>query len=201
MTKDSGTYRALDSLEVRIGGGMMVQSHAALTQGVASAEPWMETLVDEAIVLGKFAASACGTAIAAQVSLLLSVFILGPEDPIRLYWGVALPGAVAPFAFAAICLLFGTLFLRHAMAIAVLYVRIVEVVISFIPAIINRVTVSYALRSMGAWAFGLDNVELQVLVQPVVGIHFLTPVIAMVLALTAACLILERRQLTGRPGM
>ena len=51
-------------------------------------------------------------------------------------------------AYGAIYLLIGVLLPRRAMTFAVAYTLIFELVISFVPAVINKLTVQYRLRSL-----------------------------------------------------
>ncbi len=51
-------------------------------------------------------------------------------------------------AYAAVYLLLGVLFPRRAMVIAVAYTLIFELIIAFVPALINKLTVQYRLRAL-----------------------------------------------------
>ncbi|MEO1619082.1 MAG: hypothetical protein AAFV88_24740, partial [Planctomycetota bacterium] len=53
-------------------------------------------------------------------------------------------------SYAALFLVIGVLFYRRTMVAAVLYTVIVEYIVSFIPAMVNKFTINYRLRGLMA---------------------------------------------------
>lgn len=71
----------------------------------------------------------------------------------RLWFTMARLSMLSAMSYGALFLFIGALFPRRAMIFCVFYMGLVEVVLSLIPAIINRLTIQYRLRSlMMNWA-------------------------------------------------
>ena len=65
-------------------------------------------------------------------------------------------------AYAALFLMIGAVFPKRAMVFSVAYIALVEIVLSLIPAVINRVTFQYRLRSlMINWADPVGQDQMQ----------------------------------------
>ena len=65
-----------------------------------------------------------------------------------MWWAMVRLVCLSCPAYGAVYLLLGTLMPRRAMVLAVAYTLMFEFVISFIPAVINRITVQYRLRAL-----------------------------------------------------
>ena len=103
----------------------------------------------DSVLLGKFLTAVFWTALAAWLSLVLASAVLRPQqDPWRLRLVLAGLVPLSSAAYGALYLLFGVLFLKRAMVAAVAYTFISEVLVGMIPAVINRITVQYHLRSL-----------------------------------------------------
>jgi ABC-type transport system involved in multi-copper enzyme maturation permease subunit len=101
------------------------------------------------ILLGKYLAAVAWTGTLALVSLTLSVAIINPEHGMVFTWLVfARLVVLSCFAYSAIFVLLGVLFLRRGMLAAVAYTVVFEVLVAFIPAVINQFTVQYHLRCL-----------------------------------------------------
>jgi ABC-type transport system involved in multi-copper enzyme maturation permease subunit len=101
------------------------------------------------ILLGKYLAAVAWTATLALLSLTLSVAVVRPIEGTLLAWfAVARLVVLSCFAYGAIFVLLGVLFLRRGMLAAVAYTVVFEVAVSFIPAVINQFTVQYHLRCL-----------------------------------------------------
>jgi ABC-type transport system involved in multi-copper enzyme maturation permease subunit len=103
------------------------------------------------ILLGKYLNGACWTALASWVSLLLSLIVLyNAPKLLTLAWVLAVLCLLSSLTYGAIYSLIGVLFLRRAVAAAVAYTLIAEVIIGTIPIVINisQITVQYHLRSL-----------------------------------------------------
>lgn len=104
-----------------------------------------------AVVLGKFLTSICWVIPAALLGLTIAVFGTGISAQIdlwRLWWTMALLVILSCPAYAAIFLFLGVIYPRRAMVLSVVYTLLFEFVISFIPAVINKITVQYRLRAL-----------------------------------------------------
>lgn len=80
----------------------------------------------------------------------------------RLWWTMLRLSCLSAMSYAALYLLIGAVFPRRAMVFCVAYTALVEVVLSLIPAIINRLTIQYRLRSlMMNWAEPAGREQMQ----------------------------------------
>jgi ABC-type transport system involved in multi-copper enzyme maturation permease subunit len=101
-----------------------------------------------AVLLGKYLAAVTWIIPPALVGVTIAVPLAASGDGWRLWWTMIRLVCLSCPAYAAIYLLVGTLLPRRAMALAVAYTLIFELVISFVPAVINKLTVQYRLRAL-----------------------------------------------------
>ncbi|MBI3861819.1 MAG: hypothetical protein HY290_07975 [Planctomycetia bacterium] len=101
-----------------------------------------------AVLLGKYLAAVTWVIPPALLGLSIAVPLAAPKDAWLLWWAMVRLVCLSCPAYAAIYLLLGTLLPRRAMVLAVAYTLLFELVISFIPAVINKVTVQYRLRAL-----------------------------------------------------
>ena len=103
----------------------------------------------DSIMVGKYLTAIFWTILAAWISLSLATVVVRPEkDALRLWCVLAGLIPLSCLAYGALYVFFGVLFLKRAMVAAVAYTFVSEVLVSFIPAVINRITVQYHLRSL-----------------------------------------------------
>lgn len=100
------------------------------------------------IVVGKYIAAACSIWAAVTPSLVLSWLMFGAPGSLRflLAFLVATLGAV--FAYTAVFTALGVVIPKRAVVVGLIYAIVFEGALSFIPAIINTLTVNYYLRSL-----------------------------------------------------
>ena len=103
-----------------------------------------------AVLLGKYLAAVSWVILPALVSLSIAVPLANTGDSFRIWWTMVRLVLLSTPAYAAIYLLIGVLMPRRAMVLAVAYTLIFELMISFVPAVINKITVQYRLRSLAA---------------------------------------------------
>ena len=101
-----------------------------------------------AVLLGKYLAAVSWVIPPALVGLTIAVYLSGTDDWWRIWWTMTGLVCLSCPAYAAIYLLLGTLMPRRAMVLAVAYTLIFELIISFVPAVINKLTVQYRLRAL-----------------------------------------------------
>lgn len=101
-----------------------------------------------AVLLGKYLAAVTWVIPPALVGLTIAVPLAASGDGWRLWYTMAGLVCLSCPAYGAVYLLLGTLMPRRAMVLAVAYTLIFEFIISFVPAVINRITVQYRLRSL-----------------------------------------------------
>lgn len=104
-----------------------------------------------AVILGKYLTAVCWVIPAALTGLTLCIYATGLSaqlDLWRLWWTMALLVILSCPAYAAIFLFVGVIYPRRAMVMSVVYTLLFELVISFIPAVINKMTIQYRLRAL-----------------------------------------------------
>lgn len=101
------------------------------------------------ILLGKYFAAVTWTMLTGIASAALAVPIVAPAGRgVEGFWFISALVALSCLANGAIFLFCGAMFLRRAMIAAVVYTFCIEFVIGLIPALINRITVQYHLRTL-----------------------------------------------------
>ena len=100
------------------------------------------------VLLGKYLSAVTWTAVAGWLSATICVFVARPADGLRLWATIVALVAFSSVAYAALYSLIGVWLHRRAMVIAVAYTLIFELLVSLIPAVINKFTVQYRLRNL-----------------------------------------------------
>jgi len=151
------------------------------------------------VLLGKYLAAVAWTAMAAVLSLSLSVLVVLPvQNPLRIWLVIGTLIVFSCLTYGALYMLLGVVFLRRAMMVAVGYTFVSELAIAFIPAVINQFTVQYHLRSMLLRWFpmkGMPRSMSALFGDAPVGQHMFILLAATVALLTVAVAILHRREL------
>jgi ABC-type transport system involved in multi-copper enzyme maturation permease subunit len=106
----------------------------------------------DCVLVGKYLAAVAWSALAAWLGLTLSVAIIARDYELPqplLLWAV-LTGllGLSCLAYGALYCFLGVVFRKRAMVIAVAYTLIFEFVVGLVPALINKFTVQYRLRSL-----------------------------------------------------
>ncbi len=100
------------------------------------------------VLLGKYLAAITWVLPAALLGLTLAVLIAQSGDGWRIWWTMARLTCLSCPAYVAVYLTIGVLFPRRAMVVAVAYTLVFELIIAFVPAMINKLTVQYRLRAL-----------------------------------------------------
>lgn len=150
-----------------------------------------------AMLLGKYLAGVAWVIPAALAGLLLSLVILGPEDFLRLLVTMIGLTILACPSYAAAYLLIGVLFPQRAMVLAVAYSLIFEVVISWIPAMVNQLTVQWRLRSLLCYWYDIEFMESVNFSTPPAWVHVLLLIIYPIALLTISVYIIRRREFSS----
>lgn len=100
------------------------------------------------LLLGKYLVAVTWGTTAAWAGVIGAILFTNAESPIQI--GLALLGLslLSAISYSAVYLLIGAMFPKRAMVFAVMYTGLVEVVLGIIPAVVNRLTVQYRLRSL-----------------------------------------------------
>jgi ABC-type transport system involved in multi-copper enzyme maturation permease subunit len=100
------------------------------------------------VLLGKYMTAVAWTTLAGWTSATVCVLIARPENGLRLWCTTVALVAISSISYGAIYGLFGVWLHRRAMVLAVAYTLIFELLVSLIPAVINKFTVQYRLRGL-----------------------------------------------------
>lgn len=113
------------------------------------------------VLLGKYLTSVVWTLSAALASVALCTLMVDPEIGDKVWWVLTKLVVLSCFVHAALYLMIGSVFYRRTMVAAVLYTVVVEYVVSFIPALVNKFTINYRLRGLLADWMGWDEARTQ----------------------------------------
>ena len=100
------------------------------------------------LLLGKYLVAIAWASTAAISGLTIAVLFTGQETVFKIWVGMAALCVLSSMSYAAVFMLIGAIVPQRAMLFCVMWTAGVEGFISFIPAIINRITVQYRLRTL-----------------------------------------------------
>lgn len=106
-----------------------------------------------AVLLGKYAVAVAWVLPAALVAATLSISVIwfagcADGEAFKTWFAIVRLSCFAVPAYAAIYLMLGTIFTKRSMVICVAYTLVFELVVSLVPALINRFTIQYRLRAL-----------------------------------------------------
>jgi len=103
---------------------------------------------DIAVLLGKYLAAVTWVLPPVLLGLSVAVPLCGASHEWQIWWAMTRLVCLSTPAYAAVYLLLGTLMPRRGMVLAVGYSLLFELVISFVPAVINKLTVHHHLQAL-----------------------------------------------------
>jgi ABC-type transport system involved in multi-copper enzyme maturation permease subunit len=152
-------------------------------------------------LLGRYLVAVAWAAAAGSSAIVISVAIARPPD----FWQSAAAllacCVITCAAYGALYCLLAAMFPRRAMVIAVTYTFVFELVVAWLPAVINQFTIQFRLRCLFFdWALLGDLGPIQEVRDILFStspawLHLLVLAIYIVALLTLAVAVLERRQL------
>jgi hypothetical protein len=101
-----------------------------------------------ATLVGKYLAAVTWTALAAFAGLAISIVIARPGHAAWMLLVLTTLSVLSCIAYGALYALISVLFRRRAMVIAVAYTLVFEFIITYVPAVINQITVQFRLRCL-----------------------------------------------------
>lgn len=101
-----------------------------------------------AVLLGKYLAAVTWVIPPALIGLTIAVPLADSGDGWRLWWTMLRLVCLSCPAYGAIYLLLGTLLPRRALVLAVAYTLVFELIVRFVPAVINKLTVQFRLQAL-----------------------------------------------------
>ena len=104
------------------------------------------------MVLGKYLATVSRAIVSGLLGLLIVILVTSsiadrPETT-RLYATMALTVVLASLAYGCLFAALGVIFHKRAMVFTVSYTLLIEVMVSMLPAVINKLSITYYLRSI-----------------------------------------------------
>ena len=104
------------------------------------------------MVLGKYLATVSRAIVSGLLGLLIVILVTNsiadrPETT-RLYATIALTVILASLAYGCLFAALGVIFHKRAMVFTVSYTLLIEVIVSMLPAVINKLSITYYLRSI-----------------------------------------------------
>lgn len=100
------------------------------------------------LLLGKYLAAVVFGSSGAIVGLGAAVPFSTAVEKFELWRSLAILSGLSALAYAAVFLFLGTVMLRRAMVICMAYAFFVEAILGSLPAVVNRLTMQYRLRSI-----------------------------------------------------
>ena len=100
------------------------------------------------VALGKYMTAVVWTLSAALVAVTLCTIVIGPTVAAKLWLVLTILVILSCVVHAALYLLIGCIFYRRTMVAAVVYTVVVEYILSFVPALVNKFTINYRLRGL-----------------------------------------------------
>lgn len=101
-----------------------------------------------AVLVGKYLAAVTWVIPPVLLGLAIAVPLSGASNGWQIWWTMARLVLLSTPAYAAVYLLLGTIMPRRGMVLAVGYSLLFELVISFVPAVINKLTVHHRLQAL-----------------------------------------------------
>ncbi|MCZ6688234.1 MAG: hypothetical protein O7H41_01320 [Planctomycetota bacterium] len=155
------------------------------------------------IFLGKFAIAFIWTASTGLVSLGLILALLRPERGLEILGVMGGIVVLSALVYGALFGFIGVLTVRRGMVVAVIYALLFEFLFSLIPVLINRITLSYRIRSLTAQLF--DDAKLTELIRAPVGpegwwFHLLVALAVAAGLLVASIYMLRSKELATHEG-
>jgi ABC-type transport system involved in multi-copper enzyme maturation permease subunit len=130
----------------------LLLSAVPLVQSEIEARTWIYLSVRPharaSLVAGKYAAAVAWSAAAAWIGLTLGLLLSGVAAPISLWTRLSGITLLSAGAYGALFVFVGIVLPQRGMVVAVAYTILIEVLMTFVPAVVNQFTVNYRLRSL-----------------------------------------------------
>lgn len=152
------------------------------------------------VLLGKWLTAVLWSCSAAVVSLTACVRLIAPPDPLKLWTVLNALALLSCLAHAALYVFLGAVFYRRTLVAAVFYTLAIEFGMSFVPAVVNKLTINYRLR--GLLAQWMDWEEARSAAESIFGaepptVHLTALALTTALLLAAALLRVARAEYPG----
>lgn len=100
------------------------------------------------LLLGKYLVSITWGTTAAWLGTVFSVGMCGMDEQLRMLSSLMALSLLSAVSYSAVYMLVGAIFPKRAMVFCMMYTVLVELVFGSIPAVINRMTVQFRLRTL-----------------------------------------------------
>lgn len=100
------------------------------------------------LLLGKYLVATTWGVTAAWTSITVAIPLSNATERMQIWMAMTMLSLLSAISYSAVYLFLGVMLPRRAMVLCVMYTAIVDVLFGFIPAMINRMTVQFRLRSL-----------------------------------------------------
>ncbi len=100
------------------------------------------------LLIGKYLVAVTWGVTAAWAGAASAIVFTNAPSPFQIWFALSALSLLACFSYSAVFLLVGVISPKRAMVFCVMYTGFVEIVLGLIPALINRLTVQFRLRSL-----------------------------------------------------
>ncbi len=100
------------------------------------------------LLVGKYLVSVTWATTAAWLGTIASVLLCGMDETERMILGLMTLSLLSAQAYSALYILIGAMFPKRAMVFCMIYTVVAEVVFGSLPAVINRMTIQFRLRTL-----------------------------------------------------
>jgi ABC-type transport system involved in multi-copper enzyme maturation permease subunit len=109
------------------------------------------------VLFGKYLVAVTWTLPAGLLASALSVLVIARTDYFNMIWIQWRLVTLSCFAYGAVFTLIGVMFPKRAMVVGVFFTIVFEVVLAWVPAAVNLMTIQFRLRCLLARWLGLDK--------------------------------------------
>lgn len=100
------------------------------------------------LLIGKYLVSVTWGTTAAWFGTFVSVLLCGIGAPVTIIASLSALSFLSALSYSALYILVGAMFPKRAMVFCLVYTAVIELVFGSIPAVINRMTVQFRLRTL-----------------------------------------------------
>lgn len=111
------------------------------------------------VLVGKYLTAVLWTLSSALVSITVCCLLMGSASSSETWAAMCILAVLSCVVYGALYLLIGVVFFRRTMVAAVAYTLAFEVGLGFVPAVINKILISYRLRGLLADWTGSENIR------------------------------------------
>ena len=121
------------------------------------------------VVVSKYLAISAVLSIGLCGSLLSSWVLLGGPGGVRMFGAMSTAVCAAMLAYCGLYVALGVLLTKRPMMVGLIYALLMEGMLSFVPAVINKMSITYYVRSLALSIYGKPDLVLPPRVEGITG--------------------------------